>query len=102
MSWGWAGGSRGLEHGSFPLSVCSILSSKAVGRCCCRSVEDRPLAAPGKEMSSGVGLVSSPGQQLCRSWCGLEAPAGSEQPPGLGSPETETQELDRRGRSGTL
>lgn len=31
MSWGWAGGSCGLEHGSFPFSFCLILSLKSCG-----------------------------------------------------------------------
>lgn len=31
VSWGWAGGSCGLEHGSFPSSVYLILSLKFVG-----------------------------------------------------------------------
>lgn len=83
MSWGWAGGSRGLEHGSFPSSVYLILSLKSVGRCslgrCLRQTSCNTWKGNVNRSMAGFITPNLAAAQLCRSWC--VTAASSKLPP---------------------
>lgn len=81
MSWGWAGGSRGLEHGSFPCSVCLIPSLKSVGRCSVRRGLGQTSCNTwkGNVIRSGAGFITQT-QRLCRVQnflCGVRSTSGA-------------------------